>query len=429
MSPAVSPEPRPAGSHLAPAAAAVGTVVLAFLAAHLLVHFLLPSRMAGFASRLSPVRLTGNTLQTRAFELRGVLPIYGSSELNHHSPNRPDIFFRQRPTGFSVFPVGHSGTSTLVLLQKLAAAGRVVRGHPVAVFLSPSWFAKDEMPRNAAQVNLAAPQLGAWLFDGALPWRLKGRIARRMEDYSVSYRDQPLIAEAVRCLAQPEPGSRLVFDSLVPLGKLQNVVFGALEDVAILDEMQRDQRPAHVPHRPAHEPGVAAQPMIPTEALSGGEPRWDRLAREAEAEDLAHGDGTRYSATTRFDAKDRSDRPLPLSPPGSKDGDYLKKLDQSAEWTDLVLLMEVLRSLKARPLFISQPFNGVFNDLTGVSERARRAYYDKLRQVVAPYNIPLADFADHEQDRMFFNDSNHPSGKGWIYYDRALDHFYRGLKE
>ena len=428
MSSAASSEPRPAGPHLPPAAAAVGTVMLLFLAAHLLVHLLLPSQMAGFASRLSPVRLTGNALQTRAFELRGVLPIYGSSELDHHSPNRPDIFFRNRPTGFSVFPVGHAGTSTLVLLQKLAAAGRVVRGHKVAVFLSPSWFAKDEMPSRAL-VNLAAPQLGAWLFDSPLSLRLKGRIARRMEDYSESYRDQPLIAEAVRCLAQPTSGSRLVFDSLVPLGKLQNVLFGALEDVAILGEMQRDQRPAHVPRLPLSRPGIDPQPMIPTEPLSVGEPRWDRLAWEAEADDIARADGTRYSATTRFDTKDRPDRPLRVNPPGSKDGSFLQKQAHSAEWTDLVLLMEVLRSLKARPLFISQPFNGTYTDLSGVSEQARRAYYDQLAHAVEPYNIPVADFSDHEQDRMFFNDSNHPSGKGWIYYDRALDHFYRGLKD
>ena len=425
-----SSAPSPSGSHFLPAAAALGTLLLAFLVAHGLVWRYLPAHMADFASHESPVRLTGNQLQTRAFQMPGELPIYGSSELDHHSPNRPDIFFRNRPTGFSVFPVGRAGTSSLVLLQKLAAAGRVAAGKKIVVFLSASWFAKEEVAKNAALVNLAAPQLGAWIFDSPLSRRLKGRIARRMAAYPDTLKDQPLLAEAVRVLANPTPGGRLLLAALAPVGKLQNVLFGALEDVVILDEMVRYEQPPHVPrHPPSAKPGIAPQPLTPTEPLATGEPNWNLLAREAEAEDAALNDGNRYSATTRFATKTPTDRQLRIAPPGSKDTEFQQRLPNSMEWTDLVLLMDVMKALKVKGMFISQPFNGVYTDFGGVDAPARRAYYKRLARIVSPYGIPIADFSEHEEDRMFFNDSNHPSGKGWVYYNRAIDHFYRGIKD
>ena len=424
------PAPLSSGSHLRPAAAAIGTLLLALLLAHGLVWRLLPAHMADFATHESPVRLTGNQLQVRAFQMPGELPVYGSSELDHHSPNRPDVFFRNRPTGFSVFPIGRAGTSSLVLLQKLAAAGRLASGKKIVVFLSASWFAKEEMAKNAALVNLAAPQLGEWIFNSPLSQTLKGRIARRMAAYPDTLKDQPLLSEAVHILADPTPGGRLLFTALTPLGKLQNVLFAALEDVVILDELAHYEQPPHPPHhRRPEKPGIAPQPLSPTEPLTTGEPDWDFLAREAEAEDAARGDGNRYSATTRFATKTPTDDKIRVAAPGSKDQEFQDRLPHSLEWTDLVLLMDVMKALKVKGMFLSQPFNGIYTGFGGVDAPTRRAYYHRLARMVAPYGIPIADFSEHEDDRMFFNDSNHPSGKGWVYYDRAIDHFYRGVKD
>ncbi len=46
--------------------------------------------MPAFAARTSPIKLTGNILQTEAFRLPDSLPIYGSSELDRIADNRPD---------------------------------------------------------------------------------------------------------------------------------------------------------------------------------------------------------------------------------------------------------------------------------------------------------------------------------------------------
>src|SRR5262249_21617875 len=76
---------------------------------------------------LFPLTNQGAALQTAAFEAGGLLPIYGSSEMTLHGDyNRPfhaTNLFRERPTGFAVFPTGMAGTTCLIIQQKLAAAG------------------------------------------------------------------------------------------------------------------------------------------------------------------------------------------------------------------------------------------------------------------------------------------------------------------
>ena len=73
-----------------------------------------------------------------------MLLVYGSSELNlqaaYNRPFHATNLFRDRPTGFTVFPVGKAGTTCLIMLQKLAALGPDIRGKKVAISLSPFWF-------------------------------------------------------------------------------------------------------------------------------------------------------------------------------------------------------------------------------------------------------------------------------------------------
>ena len=58
----------------------------------------------------------------------------------------------------------------------------------------------------------------------------------------------------------------------------------------------------------------------------------------------------------------------------------------------------------------------------------RGVYYKKLANLIRPSGSPLLEYADHEGDRFFFNDSGHPSAKAWIYYDEALDRFHRPVR-
>ncbi len=402
--------------HLLAAGVALGIVVLLLTVIRIEVRRQLRGRLESFATSISPLKMTGNLLQTQAFADPGVLPVYGSSELDHHADNRPDAFFRDRPTGFSVFPVGHAGTTCLMILQKIAAAGNAARGKRTVVFLSPTWFAKQEVPRNTVTANLPAAQLSAWIFDSPLSRTLKTKIARRLLDYPETTRDQPLLAGAVRSLAEPTWENRWIFAGLCPLGKCQNQLSRGLEAGALLWEIY--EHPERSGQR-AQTPRNLARDRLP-----GREPAWALLAEQAEARDRARNDGTAYSATTSAAVGSQRKPEIRRQVHGSRDADFEAKIGLSKEWNDLVLLTEVLQDLKIRALFISQPFNGNFYDLSGTTPAGRQAYYENLARVIKPSGFGLRDYSAREEDRFFFNDSGHPSAKAWIYYNRAIDQFY-----
>src|ERR1700678_3360420 len=94
--------------------------------------------------KLAPVKNQGTALQQAALDTGCLLPVYGSSELNllqpYTRPFHPTILFHDRPTGFTIFPIGKAESTCLTILQKLAGLGPALRGRKVAVSLSPCWF-------------------------------------------------------------------------------------------------------------------------------------------------------------------------------------------------------------------------------------------------------------------------------------------------
>ncbi len=399
--------------HLHAACAALALAVLSLGAIHGYVRALLPAHLADFASRTSPIKLSGNVLQDLAFSTPHLMPVYGSSELDRTANNRPDAFFRERPTGFSVFPIGRGGTTCLMLLQKVAAAGSVVRGRKTAIFLSPSWFSKEEVGENAVDGNLTPAQVNAWIFSGAISAALKQKIALRLQDYPESLAKEPLLTSALGCLANPTRGRRFIFETLTPFGWMQNLLYQQVEYCSIWREIIR------YPTTERLRKDAGALPL-PTAG-----PDWNRLAMEAEQQDRARDTGVAFSAAASPNDRDYKRMMKSMRhPQRHRDAEFTAKMLNSKEWDDLKLLMQGLKELGARAVFVDQPFNGVYRDLGGTTPAGRRPYYEKLAKVVSGGGFQLQDYPEHEEDRFFFNDTGHPSAKAWIFYDHGLDDFY-----
>ena len=104
---------------------------------------------------------------------------------------------------------------------------------------------------------------------------------------------------------------------------------------------------------------------------------------------------------------------------------FLRNLEKSQEWDDLELLLRELNELGARPLLLSMPIHGGWQDYCGVTYSARKVYYKKLRRISARYQAPVVDFADHDADQSFCRDpTGHLAPNGLLYYDQVLDDFF-----
>jgi D-alanine transfer protein len=343
----------------------------------------------------------GSALQAEALRQPDLLPVYGSSELiwrDYQGNYNGSELFREYPTGFTIFPVAGAGASSLTILQELAAVGAELRDRKVAVSLSPSWlFRSARGDQTYYAGNFSPLHAAAFAFSTDLSLDLKQIAARRMLDYPQTLDREPLLRFALERLADPSPLSRALYFAALPLGKLETLVLGLQDhwETLALIRSQPNIRP-EVPRR--------ASPLD-----------WPALLARA----------------TRIAEQRTRKRPLSDSSAEPSRGGravahrFIQKLRQSTEWTDLVLLMRVLRELGARPLIVSPPLAGAYFDHLGVSRQARSDFYQKFRRLIEPYRVPVVDFANQDESRSFVADRrSHLSAEGWAYYDQALDAFY-----
>ena len=365
---------------------------------------------AGDFSAVALHKLTGVAVQAQAFRDGGFLPVYGSSELTQPQPNRPDDFFRARPTGFDVFPVAYPGETSLVIATKLAALGPVVRGRKAVVFLSPSWFQVAELDPAGFGVNFSPLQGSRAVFAGGLSAGLKRDLARRLLGYPDLVGQYPLLRVSLGCASGGGLSNRVLLGLMTPLGALQNL---------FLDESDHAKVAVWLHAHPL--PSAGPPPAVPTSI------DWDARLRDAEDFYARQPALTTYSTTARTGFDDRRaaafrDPARPGTPP---DANFERVCRSAKEWTDLDLLLRVARELDLRLLLVCQPLNANFAVAQGLTDRSAELFYHRLQTVVAPYTIAtLLTFPEAEHDPHWFVDSTHPTAKAWLAYDRALDTFY-----
>lgn len=112
---------------------------------------------------------------------------------------------------------------------------------------------------------------------------------------------------------------------------------------------------------------------------------------------------------------------------GSADPGFIQRLNNSIEWTDFDLVLQILKEMNTQPLILSRPVAGPIWSAMGLSQLGRQAYYIKLQNATLPYGFPFMDFADHDNDRYFCIDSGcHMNSEGWAYVDQTLNAFFHG---
>ena len=337
----------------------------------------------------------GVAFQRVAWQSKDVLPIYGSSEIRQRFPENPSHFFKTAPTGFQVSGVGQAGTTSIIMLQKLAALAEDVRGKKVAISLSPSWFFAPVVNPRYYEGNFSPEAASGMIFGGALDFDLTRDIAARILQCPSVPAVTPLLRIALERLASGSWFDRVIFWALWPIGKAQNLV---------LDLQDHFESLAFIFQR------VKSAPRLHRETLD-----WPKLMARA-ADDAAA-----LAKTWRL--PDPEDTPVGRT----NDAAFLERIAQAHEWIDLELLLRTLTELHVRPLILSMPIPGEFWERCGISRSARQVYYDKVREIAQRHDCLLADFADHDGDADFLMvPRNHLTPKGWMFYNRALDNFFHG---
>lgn len=329
----------------------------------------------------------GVALQQRGLERRDILPLYGSSELIKHIPEKASLFFQNAPSGFRVLPIGQAGTTSLIILEKIGAAGAETRGRPVAISVSPSWFFPGPNRDRAFEGNVSLQQTLASLLSPALSPALKHDFARRLLARPTPFEHEPMLRFLVTRLARGDPLDRAAVAVAWPLTRLHQAMN------ALQDHFENALFVTAFRHQLADPPKTN-----PTQL------DWDRLMAEATSQ---------------------SGPALDASQKTFEDQEFRTMTAQSPEWEDFELLLRGLQEMGARTLVLRMPPNGVYWQRIGVSRETLDLFAARLRALAVKYSAHIEAFEEHtEDDRFFVDHHDHLSAKGWMYYNRALDEFY-----
>ena len=376
--------------YLFAAVIACGLVVAVLFGARMVVVHREHATVLSTAPELFPLKNQGLAFQRAAACAPNVLPLYASSELTAlQVPERANIFFRTAPTGFQVSPVGAGGADSLIILQKIGALGSDLRGKKVAISLSPGWFLNPGPGwLQGYKGNFSLMAASEMVFGTALDFELKRDIASRMLKFPSTLENSPLLEFALKRLASGRWLDRIIFCALWPIGKVQTTVLELQDHFAASNYIRHKIKPAPPFHQET--------------------PDWSKLIESAGA--------------TKITDADKAAKASSLG-----DAAFRNRMNASAAWIDLELLLRTLTRVHASPLLFSMPIAGDLYDRKGVSRSAREDYYIKLRALVQRYHFRLVEFEGHDEDPPFlYRHQSHLTAKGWIYYDRALDDFFHG---
>jgi D-alanine transfer protein len=377
--------------HLLASTLTVVTVLAALGGGALYARVVEPRYVRSLAPRLLDTKHRSCALQVAALSSPDLLVVYGSSELERTNPFHASELFRTYPTGFTIFPIGRGGTTTLIMLQQLAAASSAVRDKRVVISVSPSWFyMRPEADDYGYEANFSLLDGYALLFSSALRFDVKQGAAVRMLQYPGSVRADPFLTFALAQVADGRPASRTLYYAVWPIGRLSELILRIWDHDITLWHIWKHAR--------------------------GLSPRVPRIEAHLDWEGL------------RADAKRRQAQ-RGLEPPDRVKYRFsVRNLKRSAEWTDLELLLQGLQDLGARPLLLSLPIAGVFYDEEAISPAARHElYYDRLHQLAHRYGVPIVNFEEQDEVGGFLDGIGaHLSETGWVEYSRVLDRFYHG---
>ena len=382
-------ERRPCAPHLFSALIACALPIALLYGGRLLAVYLEVKTIHATAPKDFFFKNQGLAFQRAAARAPDIMLLYGSSELIDPIPNRASDFFSSGSSGFEVCPVGNAGATALIMLQKLGALGSNLRDRKVVILLSPSWFFKPAVNPYRYAANFSLPAASGILFGDALDWNLKTEIVKRMSQFPDTLEKSALLQLAAACIASGHPLDRIALMAIWPLGKLQNTVLDLQDHFEALIYILGGGRP------------------VPWHGLRTVNPR------EAPTDDGQQAVTTESLGATR----------------SARDAAFRARIAAASEWIDLELLFRTLTALRAKPLILSLPVDSALYEAKGVSQSAHQVYYARLSELAQRYHFPLIQFEDHDADPAFLiAHREHPTPKGWMYYDRALDDFFHKTK-
>ncbi|MED2839068.1 D-alanyl-lipoteichoic acid biosynthesis protein DltD [Bacillus wiedmannii] len=362
-----------------------------------LVSFISNEKVEDAATSLQKGKLQGVFLQQKMLDNSKFLPMYGSSEFSRMDAYHPSNYFKVNPKGFTPFLIGTGGTQSLAHILNVSSTINQLEGKKVVFILSPQWFTQQGVTEDNFTSNFSKQQTYHFVFNGEIEPEMKKKIAKRLLDFNVVRKDY-ILKNSLEGIVYNDTIHKIKAAVSKPIAYINRNIFDHKDLVNSMFNI-----------KPRKE-----QKNMELRSLS-----WEETRKHAEQSGKIGSTSNTFGIENPYYYKHKFQKKLQ----GLKGYKKNESYDESPEYEDLQIILDIFKQKNVKPLFISVPVNGTWYDYAGFPKERRDVYYKKVREQVEKAGFPVADFTSHEYDKYFLKDTIHLGWKGWVYVDEAIQQF------
>lgn len=385
---------------------AVLIVALLFAALPYAVKITVPEYNDAVGNGSDDQKIKGLYLLKESAKRSDNIVIYGSSELRtDYITTHPANFFENKKGGFQINLVGRGSCQSIIHAISIASSGTSLKDTPVVLITSPQSYVEGGITPDMFFANFSKQQYITIMYDNTINDDIKQRLSKRVCEMIKRYDEEIGTLsgyEDIRLLAKIGSDKSFVNTS----AKVATAPFFLFEKYM---ENCRDMVKSADILR-ANKTNITAK----TEDIDWKQAETDAI--EVAKKETTNNDFGMRNSDYKKNVKNRLDR--------FKDKEKNLSYDNSVEYDDLRLLLDICKEKGIEPMFVSVPLHGEWSDYTGFAKERRESYYQKVEAVVSEYDAHFVDLSGYEYEEYFLCDTMHLGWKGWIRVNEEIYDFY-----
>lgn len=336
---------------------------------------------------------------TDHFLSEGNIMMMGSSELSHAIKRQhPTSYFNTNRSKDGVFTIGRPYTQTLQDAIMLGSTDPNIKDKKVVLLLSMQWFMdKGGVTRPHFQDRFSPAQFYAFLKNPAIDKKNKEEMAKRVanllkgseeykpeREYAILYNSNTFLSKVQKVLLYPYFEFR---ENMVDL-KDKGILYRALRKLP--DKTAKDDK-------------------------LGKRINWKEEQEVAlkEAKERSKGNNFKIDNWYYWDVYKKNCKKL-------KDKYSKDELTKSKELKDYQYFLNLCRNLGIKPTIVVIPASSWYYDYTGIPEKERYAYYDKVTEMAKEKGFDVMNLKDKEKVDYYLRDVMHLGTRGWVDVNEKL---------
>ncbi len=309
---------------------------------------------------------------------------FGSSELYISIVNQcPQKVFGESVSGINMTYVGEAFDQSLWQAIAAGAYASLSKSNKVVLMLSPQWFFKGNGQQSKLSSKFSYTLYKGFLNNDSISDTTKSYVRSRLENLGV---DEKQLAAANN-------------DTFVDA--INDAAYQFANDLRIRSKIG------------ALVQGSPKKSVERTAENATGEPNWDALLSEAQAQGEQACTNNDYGIYDAYWEKNSQYR--------SEQGQDFEHAEE--EWSDFECFLDVCKEAGLEPLVVILPMHGEWYDTVGLSSNVRETFYDRARKSCQQHDVAYADFSSCEYEKYFLCDTVHPGWIGWVRIEHAVYDF------